>query len=89
MVLHDINLSSRYADHIFALRKGKLVAEGAPSEVITSELVKDIFGMDSTVIQDPVSGTPLIVPIGRHHVTPVKPEISAESVHASDPALTY
>ncbi|PWV97276.1 iron complex transport system ATP-binding protein [Paenibacillus cellulosilyticus] len=73
MVLHDINLSSRYADHIFALRQGKLVAEGAPSEVITSELVKDIFGMDSAVIQDPVSGTPLIVPIGRHHVKPVTP----------------
>ncbi|WP_127534273.1 ABC transporter ATP-binding protein [Paenibacillus kobensis] len=92
MVLHDINLSSRYADHIFALRQGQLVAEGAPSKVITSELVKDIFGMDSTVIQDPVSGTPLIVPIGRHHVKPAKPvtpEISAQSVHTTDPALTY
>ena len=43
MVLHDINLSARYADHIFALNKGKLVAEGAPSEVITSSLIKEIL----------------------------------------------
>ncbi|MHA6481755.1 ABC transporter ATP-binding protein [Paenibacillus sp. strain BS8-2] len=68
MVLHDINLSARYADHIFALHSGKLVSEGAPSEVITSTLVKDIFGLDCTVIEDPVAGSPLVVPRGRHHV---------------------
>lgn len=70
MVLHDINLSARYADHIFALYQGKLVSEGAPSEVITSTLVKDIFGLDSAVIADPVSGSPLVIPKGRYHVNP-------------------
>ncbi|MBB3108501.1 iron complex transport system ATP-binding protein [Paenibacillus phyllosphaerae] len=68
MVLHDINLSARYADHIIALRQGKLVAEGAPSEVITSDLIHTVFGMDSTVIDDPVSGSPMVVPKGRYHV---------------------
>lgn len=68
MVLHDINLSARYADHIFALQEGKLVAEGKPSEVITSTLVKDIFGLDCTVIEDPISGSPMVVPKGRYHV---------------------
>lgn len=68
MVLHDINLSARYADHIVALHHGKLVAEGKPSEVITSTLVKDIFGLDCTVIEDPLSGSPLVVPRGRYHV---------------------
>lgn len=68
MVLHDINLSARYADHIFAFRQGQLVAEGKPSEVITSTLVKDVFGLDCAVIEDPVSGSPSVVPIGRHHV---------------------
>ena len=67
MVLHDINLSARYADHIFALHKGKLVAEGSPSEVITSSLIKDIFGLDCMVMQDPISDSPSVVPIGRHH----------------------
>lgn len=68
MVLHDINLSARYADHIFALDKGKLIAEGEPSKVITNSMVKEIFGLDSTVIKDPLSGSPLVVPRGRHHM---------------------
>ncbi len=67
MVLHDINLSARYADHIFALHSGKLVAEGMPDKVITSTLVKDIFGLDCAVIKDPVAGSPMIVPKGRYH----------------------
>lgn len=68
MVLHDINLSARYADYIFALRKGRLVDQGTPSEVITSELIDKVFGLDCTVIKDPVSSSPFIVPRGRHHV---------------------
>src|SRR5690606_14784997 len=68
MVLHDINLSARYADHIFALNEGRLIAEGPPSEVITSQLIKDVFGLDCTVIQDPISDSPSVIPIGRHHV---------------------
>ncbi|MFC4321755.1 ABC transporter ATP-binding protein [Litchfieldia salsa] len=67
MVLHDINLSARYADHIFALHKGKLVSEGKPSKVITSTLIEDIFGLRCTVIPDPISGSPSVIPIGRHH----------------------
>ncbi|MDE8564878.1 ABC transporter ATP-binding protein [Anoxybacillus rupiensis] len=68
MVLHDINLSARYADHIFALHEGRLVAEGEPSKVLTSTLIKEIFGLDCTVIEDPLSGSPMVVPKGRHHV---------------------
>lgn len=67
MVLHDINLTARYADYIFALYNGKLVAEGDPSTVVTSTLVKEIFGLSCTVIEDPISGSPLVVPIGRYH----------------------
>lgn len=68
MVLHDINLSARYADYIFALRSGKLIAEGSPSEIIDEELIKEVFDLDCSVISDPVSGTPFIIPRGRHHV---------------------
>lgn len=67
MVLHDINLSARYADYIFALHKGRLVSEGIPAHVITSELIKDIFNLNCVVTQDPVSDSPSVVPIGRHH----------------------
>ncbi len=68
MVLHDINLSARYADHIFALYKGKLIADGAPAAILSEALIKQVFNLDCTVISDPVSGTPFIVPRGRHHV---------------------
>ena len=68
MVLHDINLSARYADHIIAMRAGRVVAAGPPREVVDAELVSTVFDLDSDVITDPVSGTPLILPKGRHHV---------------------
>ncbi len=67
MVLHDINLSARYADHIFALKNGQLVSEGSPKEVITDSLVNEIFDLDCIVMDDPISNTPLVVPIGRHY----------------------
>lgn len=67
MVLHDINLSARYADYLFALRKGRLVAEGEPSHILSEDLIKQVFDLDCRVIRDPVSNSPLIVPRGRHH----------------------
>ena len=66
MVLHDLNLSARYADHLVALRGGTVVAEGTPREVVTEEVVREVFGLDNRVIEDPVSHTPLVVPVGRH-----------------------
>jgi len=67
MVLHDLNLAARYADVLIALRDGRLHASGAPADVLQPALVDEVFGMPSTVIEDPVSGRPLMIPIGRHH----------------------
>ncbi|MCC4909224.1 ABC transporter ATP-binding protein [Microbacterium sp. cx-59] len=67
MVLHDLNLASRYADHIIAMKEGRIVAEGTPREVITSRLVREVFDLESLVTSDPVSGSPTVAPIGRHH----------------------
>lgn len=67
MVLHDINLSARYADYIFAVQNGALLAQGTPGEIITADLMQQVFGLNCMVISDPVSGTPLIVPKGRYH----------------------
>lgn len=69
MVLHDINLSARYADHIFAMKNGTLLASGPPSEIITSDLIHDIYGLNCMVIKDPISDTPLIIPHSRHSVS--------------------
>lgn len=66
MVLHDLNLSARYADHLVALHTGRIVAEGTPREVVTEDVVRTVFGLDNRVIEDPVSHTPLVIPVGRH-----------------------
>lgn len=71
MVLHDLNLAARYSDSLIALLDGKIRAFGPPSEVLNPELVKDVYGMDSMIIPDPVSGSPLVLPKGRHHVRAV------------------
>jgi iron complex transport system ATP-binding protein len=68
VVLHDLNLACRYADHIVAMKAGAIVAEGKPSAVMTEAVVADVFGMASRVVIDPVSDTPMIIPIGRHHL---------------------
>ena len=63
VVLHDLNLACRYADHVVAMRNGSIVASGAPCDVIDADTVHAVFGLQSVVIDDPVSGTPLVVPI--------------------------
>ncbi|UZN02187.1 ABC transporter ATP-binding protein [Cellulomonas sp. S1-8] len=66
MVLHDLNLAARYADSLVALTDGRLYAQGDPTDVVTEQMVRDVFGMTARVIPDPVSGTPLVLPVGRH-----------------------
>jgi ABC-type cobalamin/Fe3+-siderophores transport system ATPase subunit len=68
MVLHDLNQACRYATRILAMRDGVLVAEGAPQDVVTAELVHDVFGLECRVIPDPETGTPLVVPAARRAV---------------------
>lgn len=67
MVLHELNLAARYADHLIAVSSGRLHSAGDPADVLTSQTVAEVFGMRSQVVPDPVSGRPLVVPIGRHH----------------------
>jgi len=75
IVLHDLNLAARYADNVIAMKGGAVVAVGAPREVVTEGLVRSVFGLESRVIPDPISGTPLIIPIGRHHVPATELEL--------------
>ena len=64
-VLHDLNQACRYATHLIALRDGKIIAEGAPTEIVTPELIEAIYGLRCMIIEDPVAHTPLVVPLGR------------------------
>ena len=67
MVLHDLNMAARYADHLVALTVGRVHASGTPGDVLTEANVRAVFGLDCRVIVDPTSGAPLMLPIGRHH----------------------
>jgi iron complex transport system ATP-binding protein len=62
VVMHDLNLASRFCDHLIAMADGAVVAEGAPGEVVTPELVQKVFGLACVVVPDPVAGTPMVVP---------------------------
>ncbi|MFB6665712.1 MULTISPECIES: ABC transporter ATP-binding protein [unclassified Streptomyces] len=68
MVLHDLNLASRYSDNLVVMRGGAVLAQGHPRDVITAELLDEAFGLRAKVVDDPVGDRPLIVPIGRAHV---------------------
>ncbi|WP_373283332.1 ATP-binding cassette domain-containing protein [Hafnia psychrotolerans] len=65
VVLHDLNHACRYATHLIAMREGKIVAQGSPAEIVTTTLIEAVFGLRCMIIDDPVSHTPLVVPLGR------------------------
>jgi iron complex transport system ATP-binding protein len=62
MVLHDLNQACRYADLLVALRGGRVRACGAPGEIVDAAFVRDVFGLEAHVVEDPISGTPLCLP---------------------------
>jgi ferric enterobactin transport system ATP-binding protein len=64
-VLHDLNQAARYASHIIAMKDGSVAAAGAPADVITPEIVESVFSVPCRVIEDPESGTPLVIPLVR------------------------
>ncbi|WP_435748086.1 ABC transporter ATP-binding protein [Microbacterium sp. PMB16] len=61
-VLHDLNQAARYADHLIVMSEGRVVTTGTPEEVVTARLIEDVFGLPCTIIPDPHTGSPLVVP---------------------------
>ncbi|MFJ3473558.1 ABC transporter ATP-binding protein [Microbacterium maritypicum] len=66
VVLHDLAHAARYASTVVALRDGAIVASGPPADVITADLVAEVFGVQARIIADPDTGAPLVLPRGRH-----------------------
>lgn len=65
MVLHDLNLAARYADHLVAVAASTVYAQGSPADVLTAPLLAEVFGLHAQIHPDPVTGTPMVVPLGR------------------------
>ncbi|CDN42127.1 hypothetical protein BN871_AV_00150 [Paenibacillus sp. P22] len=65
MVLHDINLACRYADHIVAIKEGSIYAQGAPEQVVSSAMIEEVFGLRCDIMADPLHGTPMCIPHSR------------------------
>ncbi len=70
MVLHDLNLAARYADRLVAMAGGRVHGQGAPEDVLTQDTIQQVFGLASRIITDPVSGRPMMLPVGRHRIAP-------------------
>jgi iron complex transport system ATP-binding protein len=64
MVVHDLNHATRHANHVIAMKAGKIVAAGVPSDIVTSELLQEVFGIDADIVPDPRTGVPLCIPYG-------------------------
>lgn len=62
VVLHGIGQTARYGDRLVVMKQGRIAAQGMPSDVISPELVRDVYGLDCVVYPDPVSGTPVVAP---------------------------
>ena len=63
MVLHDLNLAARYASNLIAMRNGEIKVSGPPGDVVSAANIRNIFGLESLVIDDPVTGSPLCIPL--------------------------
>lgn len=68
MVLHDLNLAARYADHLIAMAGGRIHSAGAPEQILTTGMIHDVFGLRAQVLPDPASGRPMMIPLGRHRL---------------------
>jgi len=64
-VLHDLNHACRYADHLIMMKEGKIIATGSPRDIITEAIIEQVFRLPCLILDDPISGTPLIIPRGR------------------------
>ncbi|GIP58715.1 ABC transporter ATP-binding protein [Paenibacillus woosongensis] len=80
MVVHDLNHAARYAHHMIAIKKGQAIAEGAPAEVVTSSVLREVFGIEADIVTDPRSGVPLCLPYELYRVAESKGQLPKNSV---------
>ena len=66
VVTHDVNLAAEFADRVLLLKGGRALAEGSPRQVLTPELLRELFDIEVLVDEHPVTGAPRITPVHQH-----------------------
>ena len=59
--MHDINLAIQYADKLFFLKDGALVGHGRPKDILDADLIRSVFKVSTTIINNPVTNVPLVI----------------------------
>lgn len=88
MVLHDLPMAARYADHLIAMREGRIVAEGTPEQVVTAENVREVFGITCRVQWEDESGDVSVTPVGRHRPTSCRNPAPARTTTTATASMT-
>ncbi len=83
MVLHDLSLACRYADYMVAMKDGRVAAAGAPEQIVSESMVREVFGVDCSVVTDEQTGRPLILPLGTANSLQARPADDASSTGAA------
>lgn len=85
MVLHELNHACRYAHNLIAMREGQICVQGDPHQVMTAAMVADVFRINAHIVPDPVTGTPMCIPVGRAKV--VRPPLNGHLIHPAGVAV--
>lgn len=62
VVLHDLNLAFRYATHVVLMKDGQVAAQGAPRDIVTAQIIREVFDLDCVIVPDPCTSSPMVVP---------------------------
>ncbi|GGE26763.1 iron-dicitrate ABC transporter ATP-binding protein [Pullulanibacillus camelliae] len=84
MVVHDLNHAARYAEHLVAIKSGQIISEGTPNEVMTKEVIRDVFSIEADIVNDPRSGVPLCLP---YALVTQEPLIATDTQSGSEKTL--
>ena len=63
--IHDLNLAAAFCDRLYVINHGRIVASGTPQQVLTTELLRDVFGVEALIDSHPLHGYPRITWITR------------------------
>ena len=61
MVLHDLNLLARFSDNLIAMKNGAICYHGQVEEVMTTDILRDIFSIEAQIVQDPIHNCPILL----------------------------